>query len=690
MKQKITLMLGVLGVVLALTLPLWAEYFSLSTARMDVYDLTPGKTAPSFVVQNMKLYPLGWMERGGQHGHMIQNSSGHSVFDLTGLEQVDVLFALKGPDIPNDPADKTKGRQERWITYTRFDVNGVPQLSEPLSVWHNTQRILTVPVAPGETTRVEIEWERYAGYSLWDAWTKGLTIRWGVLCALILGTLFAFWGLLFVRSRAKAGTESAVPAMTGRDYLRFILRCSVVFVICLGAVWSADVLRYDDLNRNMLGTVSDWATMNRWVAMGLVRLMNWDGVIANMSPLSQIITLCLMAGVCAVLVRSFAPESVKSPWMIVAVMPVVVNPFFLENISFKIECVIHGFTALFCVAPMLLYRRRDWTFAVAAGVGAILMCLTYQGVSGIFPMCLLLAASLEWNDGRRIREIGRSVVYGGLGYVIGLIVFAKLIMRPIQTKGVNSDMWTGGEMLTGLWTNWGTYEAAVLRFLTPAWVALCVATVVMFVVVYTLSSHRNRFGAAVMAGLTACGMSIVCFGAYLGLQVPPVVPRTLAVFFYVIGALMIVVVARGAWLGRALACVMAFCFVAFACIYGNCLREQQAFEQVRLSAVWGYLNDHYQADTPYTLEVVGDGGFAPAVRNKMNTYPVLKELVPNYLNFRSMWARYIQYDIYGLPNNFQRRIDIPLGLDKMNLPRQESKMTFDVFSDGSRILIRMK
>lgn len=138
MKQKITLMLGVLGVVLALTLPLWAEYFSLSTARMDVYDLTPGKTAPSFVVQNMKLYPLGWMERGGQHGHMIQNSSGHSVFDLTGLEQVDVLFALKGPDIPNDPADKTKGRQERWITYTRFDVNGVPQLSEPLSVWHNT------------------------------------------------------------------------------------------------------------------------------------------------------------------------------------------------------------------------------------------------------------------------------------------------------------------------------------------------------------------------------------------------------------------------------------------------------------------------------------------------------------------------------------------------------------------------
>lgn len=59
MKQKITLMLGVLVVVLALTLPLWAEYFSLSTARMDVYDLTPGKTAPSFVVQNMKLYPLG-------------------------------------------------------------------------------------------------------------------------------------------------------------------------------------------------------------------------------------------------------------------------------------------------------------------------------------------------------------------------------------------------------------------------------------------------------------------------------------------------------------------------------------------------------------------------------------------------------------------------------------------------------
>ncbi len=223
-----------------------------------------------------------------------------------------------------------------------------------------------------------------------------------------------------------------VNTATGYDYMHFILRCGVVFTLGLIAVLLTDVLIYDDFSRNMLGDVSDWAKMNRWVAMGLVRLMNWDGVIANMSPLSQIITLCLMAGVCAVLVRSFAPESVKSPWMIVAVMPVVVNPFFLENISFKIECVIHGFTALFCVAPMLLYRRRDWTFAVAAGVGAILMCLTYQGVTGFFPMCLLLVASLEWNAGRRIREIGRSVVYGGLGYVIGLIVFAKLIMRPIH------------------------------------------------------------------------------------------------------------------------------------------------------------------------------------------------------------------------------------------------------------------
>ncbi len=246
-------------------------------------------------------------------------------------------------------------------------------------------------------------------------------------------------------------------------------------------------------------------------------------------------------------------------------------------------------------------------------------------------------------------------------------------------------------MIPGVLRNIMKYDTTIVQWLAPAWVALCVITVVMFVMVYTLSSHRNRFGAAIMAGLTVLIMHVVCFGAYLGLKSPPIMARTMVVFFYFIGAMMIVVVARGAWLGRALACVMAFCFVAFACIYSNCLREQQAFEQVRLYQVLNYLNEYCTTMDTYTVEITGNGGFAPSVLKKMKHYKMLSKLIPNYLNMNSGFPRYKFFSYNHFPDNVITHIWGPsLTLDKLNLPKKASRMAFDVYGDEKNILIRLK
>ena len=689
MKKQILTVLGLAAVMMVLMLPFGLTQTPVPVARFEVYDTVADKDMPSFRIVNGNYTPEGWMRQRGLNGYKIQSDKGTETLELMADTDVDVVVALRGPDVPKDPHNPKAGRVEQWVSYTTLTADGVPMIKDPVAAWHDKTWTTTIALPKDQPVRLQVSWTAYdpSGHGVQVGQTHGL--RTDVMGSVLLLTVL-LWGLMIGEKTLRRNKSSETTGTDGSAYGRLFLGTTVVMIVAVLALIRADVLYYDDLNRNFGGVVKDWIPMNRPLGIALIHLMGCTDMAVNIAPVSQILTLMCLACIGCVFVRVLAPERANAWIMAVALVPLAINPFFMENISYQIECIASGVAPLFCVAPLLLYRRRNWLFAVAAGVGAILMCLTYQGVSGVFPMCVLLAASLEWNAGRSVRDVGRLMGYGLGGYGVGLAVFAVVLMKPVAYAGASSEIWTAGAFIPGVFHNIGMYYTQVSHYLTPLWSGLCLSVCIAFGVVYVLSSRRSAMSAVLMAGLTVLSLGLVCFGVYVFLAHAPVQPRILSVFFYMIGLMSVVVVARSRWVGCGVVCLMTWAFISFAAVYGNALMTQKEYTQTKMAMVMAYLNEHYDSQNKYTLDIIGNGGRAPALEKRLVAFPILKTLLPGTLNWNGKWGRYPMYSYTGIPDNFDRDLWLTRGLDKLNLPKKASRMAFDVYGDEKNILIRLK
>ena len=139
---------------------------------------------------------------------------------------------------------------------------------------------------------------------------------------------------------------------------------------------------------------------------------------------------------------------------------------------------------------------------------------------------------------------------------------------------------------------------------------------------------------------------------------------------------------------------IAWEFLIFALTYGNCLNMQSEYTNTRVQMILEYLNEHYSEEKQYILQLDGNIGFAPSIRNKLKESPLLNRLIPKTLGGGWAWSEYKLYRYYGLPQNytalFAWMTDEETDLRLMDLPLKENTMWFDVYSDGINILIRVK
>lgn len=471
-------------------------------------------------------------------------------------------------------------------------------------------------------------------------------------------------------------------------------KCWFIFSISIYAIIRTNFRYIDDIGRTYSGSVSDWNVYSRYFAEILCKFLSAGNLVVDTSPLPQIITMLFMAISVSIIISIITPRNLTSNWLVVAAIPFAISPYFMENISYKIECVIHGASVLVSVLPLLFYKKKSWIYGAITANCIALMCITYQAASGIFPIVVIMIAAVQWNKGESVKQISKFLISSSIGYLVGLCIFKFLIMNPVSTH-VSSETLSLSEILPGFFHNLLTFYGVINYDFKISWKIIIIIILIIYIIIYSFSSKSSPIISIIAGIISLILLFCFCFGIYPALKDCVYYPRAMYGICVILSMISIYIISQGLFVSKVAVLSLSWCFILFAFEYGNCLDLQQEYTDVRLQTVIDYLNEHYDADTQYTLELNGFINQAPAIRNQTENNPLLSKLIPQSFGGGWVWSEYKLYCYYGLPSNYNvvwvyDRANSDIDLLQKDLPLSDCLMWFDVYSDGNQILIQMK
>lgn len=479
-----------------------------------------------------------------------------------------------------------------------------------------------------------------------------------------------------------------------KEFGILVFKCWAVFILSILAILKSDFLYIDDIGRSYSGSMSDWDIYSRYLSQIVCKILSAEEFAVDVSPLSQIITMLFMAIAVSLIIWCLVLKAAKSNWIIVAAIPFAISPYFMENISYKIECIMHGTAVLFSVLPLALSKKRNVAYIIFTAICIVCTCITYQGALGIFPIVIVMLAVDEWSRSHDNKETWRLIWTSVVGYIVGLLFFKLFIMKDVSTH-VSSDMLPLNKMFNGVINNVLGYYAIVINDFKIGWLILCVLVLLVFVVIFVNKSVHQKGLSLIAAIASIFFILLLAHGIYIVLEKCVYNPRAMISFGVMLSLFCIYIIGNGKYFSKLVCIFLSWGFITFSFTYGNCLVLQEEYTNVKMQAVICYINENYDSDTNYTIELENYIGLAPAIQDKAKNNNILKKLVPKTLGGGWTWSEYKLFRYYGLQPNFSfvwawDKSNAELTISDDNLPLKDSMVFFDVYSDNNKILISFK
>ena len=524
----------------------------------------------------------------------------------------------------------------------------------------------------------------------------GLTDKNIVLFFSIIGTLAAVPSMTAViysfsntvLEDIKKSEKSALIEKECISLKKSFIILSGIFFIGIIAIIRANFNYIDDMGRALEG-YRGWNNFSRFTSNAISTLIHTDNYITDISPLTQIIAVLFLSLASIALLYVVYERVSFSIWELISVIPLGLNPYFMECISYKFDSPFMALSILAAIAPLLFKNAPTWEYMLGVIIGNIIVCTTYQAASGIFPMVVILLSLRMWFKEKPIHKNLQFILISIIGYGIGLIFFRQIIMIPADTY-VSNELPPLNEIFPTIIANYKHYFSLLMSDNKKLWKWIICLIMLLFVFSGTRLSVRKKFPSSLM-GIIACGiMLLFCFGLYPALAKPSFDPRAMYGFGVFLALLNISITER---LQPAVlklpAITLSWIFLVFSFTFGNALYVQKTYTDFRITQVISDLNDmdEFLGEEPVTVQIQGTIGYAPPVVRMNSKFGVLKRLVP--ITFKETWIWGLKgfYDYYGL-KNIKR--DSSVDLTSYDLPLLKDSMYHTIYSDGTNVLISLK
>ncbi len=471
---------------------------------------------------------------------------------------------------------------------------------------------------------------------------------------------------------------------------------SVIYLISISAVIRADFNYCDDMGRVYKG-YCDWTFFGRYVSVYLSALVHGDWYLTDISPLPQFLAACISALSSVFVIYLITGKRKFSFWNYISVIPMVLSPYFLQCLSYKYDSPYMALSVLAGVFPFLFLKRGSIAFFAASVIGNLVMCMTYQASSGIYPLIAVILCFIMWNKGEKFKNIIKFIAVSAGAYSVSLIFFRLFIMNRVENTYVDISVPSSVNLISQTFANFQKYYTLIYTDLKKPWLLLIVLIIIAFIYAAVRDSSRKKLFALPVSVITVAFMCILFLGVYPLLTEPLFNPRAMYGIGVAIALLAVYIsAAKRVYPAKLICFALSWLFISFAFTYGNALAEQQRYTDLRVSEVVYDLSELETVNTDEikTIQLSGDIGLSPIIDNMPQDYQMLNRLVPTTFGDASdNWGKFYFYHFFDLRNVKTLKEmdnDIPVDLTTFDLPVLDDTMYHTIKGNEKYILIELK
>jgi hypothetical protein len=516
-------------------------------------------------------------------------------------------------------------------------------------------------IKQGETAR-----DRYVMYL--SSWLKFY------ICIIL------FTGLIL---KEKNRIKACLSNINFKVFLKPVLLMTGIYLLGIISILRADFLYIDDIVRAAGIAYRDSFNWDRYLSDILSKLVHTTPMIADLSPLTQILAIIILAVSSVLFVYVLCERKIKTITLLASI-PLGLSPYILENLSYKFDAPYMMLSILFSIIPFLFVESRR-CFVVISIISLMLMCLTYQASSGIYLLITLYLCFHLWIHNKKTwKETGVFFLSAAVSYVCALMAYRLLFVTDHgNTLGyAENNAFELSQLIPGIIQNISRYFIYIHSDFATLWQVLIMFILICFIVQSVRNSKKNKWISVISSCFIVLITAILSYGPYLILENPIFHPRALYGFGFFIAMFCI-----GSVSGRnkfPIVCVLAlsWCFLVFATIYGNALVDQKRYANFRMEILANDLGRLFPNGSQKVMKVQIENkiGHSVVVESIAEYYPVIKRLVPHYL--------YYHYQLFNYHNLWKYKK--PHDELKDNLPVLYDSYYHTIYGQDECVLIILK
>lgn len=218
----------------------------------------------------------------------------------------------------------------------------------------------------------------------------------------------------------------------------------LVYFIALFGLFRADVFYIDDFGRVIYG--DNWNNFSRYVATFLQRYAQLKAGLADIAPLYQ------MLGICTLVLSSmwliYALLGKVSYLSILALTPLGLSPYFLENLSYRYDAFLMSCAICFAIIPFG-FRANKIAFFIMSFICSLLLFGTYQAANSVYVLLGFFIIMFGiFIERKNVGEILRFAIAWISSFVFAALVYKKKYVTAVDSY-VSTDMLSLSEIAGG-------------------------------------------------------------------------------------------------------------------------------------------------------------------------------------------------------------------------------------------------
>ena len=461
----------------------------------------------------------------------------------------------------------------------------------------------------------------------------------------------------------------------------------LLYLIGISSLIRANFNYIDDLGRVFSG-YKGWENFSRYTSVFLSEIIHADEYLTDVSPLPQIIAIFFLS-IASVLVIHILKDDKKqiSLWEIIAVVPLGLNPYFLECLSYKYDSPYMALSILASVIPVMFIKSSRLIYSILSILCLLIMLTTYQAASGIYPMLIVLLFVKNILGGyEKFLDTLKIAILSAPNYIIAIIIFRLFIMKPFDDY-VSSSLAELNQIIPQ-WSRYYTWVAADFKDWWIGAIIIIILTYLLGLLQDTKQMKIKAFGLGI-AGIFLC--LCLCFGMYPFLSEPSYSTRAM----YGIGVFVALIAVscvgkKRAWIARIASLSLSWAFFVFSFTYGNALSEQSRYTDFRVETVINDIRELeiFNSEHQVIVQLEGNIGNSPVIKNMPKDYKMLDRLLPDTFCANWWWGEYYFRNYFGLKQIMIS--DSSIDLTEYNLPIIKDTIYHTIKGNDNYILIELK